>query len=196
MRDTEGAGVPRPQALGRSGGMEYQAGDRKGAHRCAGAAWGARDSGRVSVGCKVGMEVGMRRPGHGDPAPLVTRALSSLPTQELVALGLSNLIGGIFRCFPVSCSMSRSLVQESTGGNTQVGIGVLLCACMLLCWVVLPLSLPPPAPPSPQLSPLLPCTPAHPPCSLPLHRWPEPSPPSSSSLSSSNWENSSKTCPR
>nr|XP_023476246.1 solute carrier family 26 member 6 isoform X7 [Equus caballus] len=40
--------------------------------------------------------------------------------QELVALGLSNLIGGVFQCFPVSCSMSRSLVQESTGGNTQV----------------------------------------------------------------------------
>lgn len=40
--------------------------------------------------------------------------------QELVALGLSNLVGGIFQCFPVSCSMSRSLVQESTGGNTQV----------------------------------------------------------------------------
>nr|XP_023476251.1 solute carrier family 26 member 6 isoform X12 [Equus caballus] len=39
---------------------------------------------------------------------------------ELVALGLSNLIGGVFQCFPVSCSMSRSLVQESTGGNTQV----------------------------------------------------------------------------
>ncbi|XP_060017977.1 solute carrier family 26 member 6 isoform X10 [Lagenorhynchus albirostris] len=42
------------------------------------------------------------------------------PCRELVALGLSNLIGGIFQCFPVSCSMSRSLVQESTGGNTQV----------------------------------------------------------------------------
>ncbi|XP_024648231.2 solute carrier family 26 member 6 isoform X3 [Macaca nemestrina] len=40
--------------------------------------------------------------------------------QELVALGLSNLIGGVFQCFPVSCSMSRSLVQESTGGNSQV----------------------------------------------------------------------------
>ncbi|XP_017810946.1 solute carrier family 26 member 6 isoform X6 [Papio anubis] len=40
--------------------------------------------------------------------------------QELVALGLSNLVGGIFQCFPVSCSMSRSLVQESTGGNSQV----------------------------------------------------------------------------
>ena len=84
----------------------------------------------------------MRRPGHGDPTPLVTRAHSSLLTQELVALGLSNFIGGIFWCFPVSCSMSRSLVQESAGGNTQVGIGVLLHACMLLCWVVLPLSPP------------------------------------------------------
>uniref|UniRef100_A0A8C3WY88 Solute carrier family 26 member 6 n=1 Tax=Catagonus wagneri TaxID=51154 RepID=A0A8C3WY88_9CETA len=41
-------------------------------------------------------------------------------SQELVALGLSNFIGGIFQCFPVSCSMSRSLVQEGTGGNTQV----------------------------------------------------------------------------
>ncbi|XP_073086666.1 solute carrier family 26 member 6 isoform X2 [Manis javanica] len=40
--------------------------------------------------------------------------------QELVALGLSNLVGGIFQCFPVSCSMSRSLVQESAGGSTQV----------------------------------------------------------------------------
>ncbi|XP_021113649.1 solute carrier family 26 member 6 isoform X2 [Heterocephalus glaber] len=40
--------------------------------------------------------------------------------QELVALGLSNFVGGFFQCFPVSCSMSRSLVQETTGGNTQV----------------------------------------------------------------------------
>ncbi|XP_076985517.1 solute carrier family 26 member 6-like isoform X4 [Tamandua tetradactyla] len=40
--------------------------------------------------------------------------------QELVALGLSNLIGGLFQCFPVSCSMSRSLVQESAGSHTQV----------------------------------------------------------------------------
>lgn len=40
--------------------------------------------------------------------------------QELIALGLSNSIGSIFQCFAVSCSMSRSLVQESTGGKTQV----------------------------------------------------------------------------
>ena len=79
----------------------------------------------------------MRRPGQGDAAPQMTCARSSLPAQELVALGLSNLLGGIFQCFPVSCSMSRSLVQESTGGNTQVSIGVPPHA--LLCWVVLPL---------------------------------------------------------
>lgn len=40
--------------------------------------------------------------------------------QELIALGLSNSIGGIFQCFSVSCSMSRTMVQESTGGKTQV----------------------------------------------------------------------------
>uniref|UniRef100_A0A671YXR5 Solute carrier family 26 member 6 n=1 Tax=Sparus aurata TaxID=8175 RepID=A0A671YXR5_SPAAU len=40
--------------------------------------------------------------------------------QELIALGLSNSVGGIFQCFAVSCSMSRTMVQESTGGKTQV----------------------------------------------------------------------------
>ncbi|XP_056128768.1 solute carrier family 26 member 6-like [Lampris incognitus] len=40
--------------------------------------------------------------------------------QELIALGLSNSIGGVFQCFAVSCSMSRTMVQESTGGKTQV----------------------------------------------------------------------------
>ncbi|XP_068192853.1 solute carrier family 26 member 6-like [Antennarius striatus] len=40
--------------------------------------------------------------------------------QELIALGLSNTFGGIFQCFAISCSMSRTMVQESTGGKTQV----------------------------------------------------------------------------
>ncbi|XP_071900708.1 solute carrier family 26 member 6 isoform X2 [Anas platyrhynchos] len=40
--------------------------------------------------------------------------------QELIALGLSNFLGGFFECFAISCSMSRSLVQEGTGGNSQV----------------------------------------------------------------------------
>ncbi|KAG8549722.1 hypothetical protein GDO81_019898 [Engystomops pustulosus] len=40
--------------------------------------------------------------------------------QELIALGMSNLTGSFFHCFAVTTSMSRSLVQESTGGNTQI----------------------------------------------------------------------------
>ncbi|KAL4655401.1 solute carrier family 26 member 6-like [Arapaima gigas] len=40
--------------------------------------------------------------------------------QELLALGLSNVVGGLFHCYSVTSSMSRSLVQESTGGQTQV----------------------------------------------------------------------------
>lgn len=40
--------------------------------------------------------------------------------QELVALGLSNAVGGFFQCYSVTASLSRTLVQESTGGKTQV----------------------------------------------------------------------------
>ncbi|KAG1942691.1 solute carrier family 26 member 6, like [Pimephales promelas] len=40
--------------------------------------------------------------------------------QELVALGLSNTVGGFFHCFSVCSSMSRSLIQETTGGKTQI----------------------------------------------------------------------------
>lgn len=40
--------------------------------------------------------------------------------QELVALGLSNSVGSFFQCYAVTASLSRSLVQESTGGKTQV----------------------------------------------------------------------------
>ncbi|XP_054902073.1 solute carrier family 26 member 6-like [Poeciliopsis prolifica] len=40
--------------------------------------------------------------------------------QELVSLGLCNTVGGMFRCYVVTSSLSRSLVQESTGGRTQI----------------------------------------------------------------------------
>ncbi|KAM3621339.1 uncharacterized protein V6R79_009799 [Siganus canaliculatus] len=40
--------------------------------------------------------------------------------QELVALGLSNAVGGFFQCYAVCPSMSRSLIQETTGGKTQM----------------------------------------------------------------------------
>ncbi|KAF7246748.1 Prestin [Varanus komodoensis] len=40
--------------------------------------------------------------------------------QELIALGICNSAGSFFQTFAVTCSMSRSLVQEGTGGKTQV----------------------------------------------------------------------------
>ncbi|XP_013411867.1 solute carrier family 26 member 6-like [Lingula anatina] len=40
--------------------------------------------------------------------------------QELVAYGLSNVVGGFFTAFASGASMSRSCVQESAGGKTQV----------------------------------------------------------------------------
>ncbi|XP_068128780.1 prestin isoform X2 [Hyperolius riggenbachi] len=56
--------------------------------------------------------------------------------QELIALGLCNSIGSFFHTFAVTCSMSRSLVQESTGGNTQIA-GLLSSLMVLLVILVI-----------------------------------------------------------
>ncbi|XP_069833952.1 prestin isoform X1 [Dendropsophus ebraccatus] len=56
--------------------------------------------------------------------------------QELIALGLCNSFGSFFQTFAVTCSMSRSLVQESTGGNTQVA-GLLSSFVVLLVILVI-----------------------------------------------------------
>ncbi|XP_040904056.1 solute carrier family 26 member 6 [Toxotes jaculatrix] len=56
--------------------------------------------------------------------------------QELIALGLSNSIGGIFQCFAISCSMSRTMVQESTGGKTQVaGALSAIVILVIVLWI-------------------------------------------------------------
>ena len=52
-------------------------------------------------------------------------------TQELYALGISNITGSFFSCAPITASMSRSLIQESVGGVTQVASFV-SCGIMLL----------------------------------------------------------------
>jgi len=56
--------------------------------------------------------------------------------QELFALGVSNLVGAMFSCYPVTGSFSRSAVANATGGLTQVaGIItsiVMLCTLMFL----------------------------------------------------------------
>lgn len=58
--------------------------------------------------------------------------------QELVALGLSNTIGGLFQCYSVTSSLSRSLVQENTGGKTQASthrqMGMKASNHLMLIW--------------------------------------------------------------
>uniref|UniRef100_A0A3B4UYR4 Solute carrier family 26 member 5 n=1 Tax=Seriola dumerili TaxID=41447 RepID=A0A3B4UYR4_SERDU len=56
--------------------------------------------------------------------------------QELIALGLCNLISSFFQTFAITCSMSRSLVQESTGGKTQIA-GLLASLVVLLVVVAI-----------------------------------------------------------
>ncbi|KAM9845948.1 prestin [Aulostomus maculatus] len=56
--------------------------------------------------------------------------------QELLALGLCNLISSFFQTFAITCSMSRSLVQESTGGKTQIA-GLLASLVVLLVIVAI-----------------------------------------------------------
>uniref|UniRef100_A0A3B4ZZC7 Chloride anion exchanger-like n=1 Tax=Stegastes partitus TaxID=144197 RepID=A0A3B4ZZC7_9TELE len=40
--------------------------------------------------------------------------------QELIAFGVSNIFGASFRSFAASTALSRSAVQESSGGKTQI----------------------------------------------------------------------------
>lgn len=56
--------------------------------------------------------------------------------QELIAHGLCNFISSFFHTFAVTCSMSRSMVQESTGGKTQIA-GLLSSMVVLLVVVAI-----------------------------------------------------------
>ncbi|XP_048156436.1 prestin isoform X1 [Corvus hawaiiensis] len=56
--------------------------------------------------------------------------------QELTALGICNSVGSFFQTFSITCSMSRSLVQESTGGRTQIA-GTLSAIMVLLVIVAI-----------------------------------------------------------
>uniref|UniRef100_A0A8C4IQS5 Solute carrier family 26 member 5 n=1 Tax=Dicentrarchus labrax TaxID=13489 RepID=A0A8C4IQS5_DICLA len=50
--------------------------------------------------------------------------------QELIALGLCNFFSSFFQTFAITCSMSRSLVQESTGGKTD-DVDTVIAVCPL-----------------------------------------------------------------
>ena len=71
---------------------------------------------------------------------LLSRAMASRhkyeirPNQELVALGLANLVAGLFRTFAVGGSQSRTLLNSATGGRTQMVS--LIAAALLVLFVV------------------------------------------------------------
>ncbi|KAH0954229.1 hypothetical protein HN011_002174 [Eciton burchellii] len=54
--------------------------------------------------------------------------------QELFAMGLSNIVGSFFSCMPISASLSRSLIQQTVGGRTQIAS---IVSCLLLLVILL-----------------------------------------------------------
>ncbi len=52
------------------------------------------------------------------------------PNQELIALGLSNMVGGLFKAYPVASSFSRSAINSESGGRT--GMSSLVSALLVL----------------------------------------------------------------
>jgi len=55
---------------------------------------------------------------------------------EMVALGVTNLVGSFFSCYPVTGSFSRSAVNDATGAQTQLA-GFTTSIIMLLTLMVL-----------------------------------------------------------
>ncbi|KAK0090530.1 hypothetical protein PV325_012584 [Microctonus aethiopoides] len=56
--------------------------------------------------------------------------------QELFAMGISNIAGSFFSCMPFSASLSRSLIQQTVGGKTQIA-SIVSCTILLiiLLWI-------------------------------------------------------------
>ena len=52
------------------------------------------------------------------------------PNQELIALGLSNIAGSLFKAYPVASSFSRSAINAESGGKT--GMSSLVSAVIVL----------------------------------------------------------------
>ncbi|XP_064198751.1 chloride anion exchanger-like [Anguilla rostrata] len=56
--------------------------------------------------------------------------------QELIAFGASNIFGASFRSFAASTALSRTAVQESTGGKTQIaGFISAMMAMIVTMWI-------------------------------------------------------------
>lgn len=59
--------------------------------------------------------------------------------QELVAYGASNMFAAFFQCVPCSASLSRSLVQSSVGGKTQIASVFTMATIVLILLFLGPL---------------------------------------------------------
>lgn len=56
--------------------------------------------------------------------------------QEMIAIGMCNLIPSFFYCFASSASLSKTLLKESTGTQTQVsGLVTSLVLLLVLLWI-------------------------------------------------------------
>ncbi|KAK2579316.1 hypothetical protein KPH14_008268 [Odynerus spinipes] len=56
--------------------------------------------------------------------------------QELLAMGISNIVGSFFSCMPFSASLSRSLIQQTVGGRSQIASLVSCCILLVvLLWI-------------------------------------------------------------
>lgn len=56
------------------------------------------------------------------------------PNQELLAQGAGNIVGSFFSCAPFAASLSRSVIQETVGGKTQLAS---LVSCTILLSILL-----------------------------------------------------------
>jgi len=52
------------------------------------------------------------------------------PNQELIALGLSNMVGSLFKAYPTTSSFSRSAINQESGGKT--GMAALISVVMVI----------------------------------------------------------------
>lgn len=62
-----------------------------------------------------------------------------LPNQELIALGLSNVLGSFFQSYPVTGGFSRTAVNEQTGANTPLASVISAVVVMLTLLFITPL---------------------------------------------------------
>lgn len=61
------------------------------------------------------------------------------PNQELYAIGVCNILPSFFRCFTTSAALTKTLVKESTGCQSQVSGLISGLVLLLVLLVIAPL---------------------------------------------------------